>query len=99
MSCIVQILAIDAACECIYTYQGHIDGGLSLFFSQWRGPQNIFGVINLNSIILQTMSTSKATSKSRTICSMYQKQSQNVRGKVSRGLQWPTYLNRQCFYQ
>ena len=81
MSCIVQILAIDAACECIYTYQGHIDGGLSFFFSQWRGPQNIFGVINLNSIILQTMSTSKATSKSRTICSMYQKQSQNVRGK------------------
>ena len=33
MSCIVQILAIDAACECIYTYQGHIDGGLSFFLS------------------------------------------------------------------
>ena len=31
--------------------------------SQWRGPQNIFGVINLNSIILQTMSISKETQK------------------------------------
>ena len=31
--------------------------------SQWRGPQNIFGVINLNSIILQTMSISKEIQK------------------------------------
>ena len=54
----------------IYTYQGQaIDGGLTEHpaalekLSQWRGPQNIFGVINLNSIILQTMSISKEIQK------------------------------------
>jgi len=46
MSCIVQILAIDAACECIYTYQGHIDGGLS-FFSLSGGDLKIFLVSSI----------------------------------------------------